>query len=120
MSPPSTWPLPFPALDALPWLSVAQLEQVGVAPAHLVLQLAGYVVAGELAQLFGDDELKGQVKQQVADFSADLTGLSFAERVVQLQHLLDQVGPQRLAGLRPIPGAPISKFPHHRHRTSKR
>ena len=73
----------FPSLDLLPWLSVAQVEQVGVAPTHLLLQLAGYLVAGKLAQLLGDDELKGQVKQEVADFSPDLTGLSFAECVIQ-------------------------------------
>ena len=86
----------------------------------MLLELAGDLVAGELAQLLGDDELKGQMKQQIADLSADLVGLSFAQRVVQLQHFLDQVGTKRLPGLRPIPGAPIPQVAHHRHRASKR
>jgi hypothetical protein len=91
-----------------------------VAPAHLRFQLRGYLVTGKLAQLLGDDELKSQMKQQIADLPANLIGVPFAECVVQLQRFLDQVRPKRLSGLRPIPGAPIPQVANHRHRASKR
>jgi hypothetical protein len=110
----------FPSLDPLPWLSVAQLKQVRVAPPHLGFELPGYLVAGKLAKLLGDDELKGQVKQQVANFSADRIGLSFAQCVVQLQYFLDQIRAKRFPGLCSIPGAPAPQLANHRHRASKR
>ena len=69
------------------------------------LEPVGHVVGDELAALLGDHQLKGQVQQQVAQLVPDRVGVALAQRVVQLQHLLDQVGAQRLAGLRPVPGA---------------
>ena len=87
---------------------------------HLRLEVVRHVVRGELAPLLGDHELEREVQQQVAQLLANRARVGLAQRVVELQHLLDQVGPQRFAGLRPVPGTPGAEVPHHRHRTSKR
>ena len=89
-------------------------------PAHLALESVGHVVRRELAALLGDDELQGQMEQQVAELVPDGVALALAQRVVELEHLLDQVRPERLAGLRPVPGAPGPEVAHHRQRASKR
>ncbi len=91
-----------------------------MAAAHLRLEARRPRRPAELAALLRDDELKGQVQQQVAQLVADGAGLAFAQRVVELEHLLDQVGPQRLAGLRPVPGAAGPEVAHHRQGASKR
>ena len=91
-----------------------------MAPAHLALELLRHVVRGELAALLGDHELERQVEQQVAHLAPDGVRLALAQRVIQLQHLLDEIGPQRLPGLRPVPGTPTAELAHHRERASKR
>ena len=91
-----------------------------MAAPHLALQLVGHVVGGELAPLLRDHELKGEVEQEVAQLARGWPRLPLAQRVVQLQHLLDQVGTERLAGLGPVPGAPRAEVAHHRQRASKR
>ena len=100
--------------------AVSQVEEVGMPASHLRLELVGHLVGGELAQLLGQDQLQGQVEQQVAQLVPDRTRVAVAERLVQLEHLLDQVGAQGLPGLGPVPGAPLAQVPHHRHRASKR
>ena len=91
-----------------------------MAPAHLGLESGRDVVSGELAQLFRDDQLEGEVQETIAQLIPDRAGLAFAQRVIELEDLLDQIRPERLAGLRAIPGAPRPQVAHHRHRTSKR
>ena len=77
-------------------------------------------VGGELAALLRDHQLEREVKQQVADLAADPAGVALAQRVVQLQRFLDQVRPQRLPRLGPVPGAPPAEVAHHRQSASKR
>jgi hypothetical protein len=91
-----------------------------VPAAHLALQMVGHLLGSELLPLFRDHHLEGQVKQEIAHLAADGGGLALTERVVQLEGLLDQVGPQRFPGLRPVPGTPPAEVTDHRHRTSKR
>src|SRR3954471_5032049 len=47
-------------------------------------------------------------------------GITLTQRVVQLQNFFDQVGPQRLAGLGPIPGTARAEISHHCHGASQR
>ena len=91
-----------------------------MAAAHLALQLVRYLVRGELVPLLRDHELKGEVEQEVAHFALDGLGLSLTQRMVQLQHFLDQVGAECLPGLRPVPGTPSAEVAHHRESASKR
>ena len=112
--------IPLASFDMLPRCGVAQVEQVGVSPAHLGLQLAGDLLGGKLGSLFRNNQLESQVQQQVTDLAANLARLSDAQCVIQFQHLLDQVGTKRFAGLGPIPGAPVPQIPHHGHCASKR
>ena len=83
-----------------------------MAALHLAHDAIGDVVRRGLAPLLRDDELPGQVEQEVAEFLADRVGIFLAQRVVELEHFLDQVGTQRLPRLRAIPGAPHPQVLH--------
>jgi len=114
---------PAPALlplESFPWLGVAQLEEMRMAPAHLPLEALGDVVRRELAELLGDHQLERQVEQQIAQLVPDGVALALAQRLVELEHLLDQVRTERFAGLRLVPGAPCPEVAHHRQGASKR
>jgi hypothetical protein len=113
-------PLALTALDPLPWLGLSQVEQMRMAPAHLAFQLIGHGSGSEVTLLFGDDELKRQVEQQIAQLSPDLTDIAFTESVIQLQDFLDQVWSQCFTGLGPIPGTSFPEVPNHRHGAPKR
>ncbi len=113
-------PPPLLALDPLPGLGVAQVEQVGVAPTHLLLEARDDVVRGELAPLLRDRQLKRQVQQEIAQLVPDGGDVRLAQRVVQLQHFLDQVRTQGLAGLGPVPGTAPAEIAHHGEGASKR
>ena len=91
-----------------------------MAALHLAHDAIGDVVGSELAALLGDHELPGEVEQEVAELLADGVGILLAERVVELEHFLDQVGPQRLPGLRAVPGAAHAQVPHEVEHASKR
>jgi hypothetical protein len=91
-----------------------------MATAHLAFKLVGNLVSGELVSLFRDHQLEGEVQQEIADLAPDVLRLPFAECVVQLQHLLDQVGPQGLPGLGTVPRTPAAEVTHHRESASKR
>jgi hypothetical protein len=106
--------------DLFPRLCTTEIKQVWVTAAHLRLELVSYVGGGEISQFFRNDELKGQMQQEVAQLSADLSDLSFAQRVVQLQDLFHQVRAQGLAGLGSVPGTPIPEVAHGCHSASKR
>ena len=60
------------------------------------------------------------MEQQVAQLVPDGVVVTLAQRLVQLEHLLDQVRAERLTGLRPVPGAPRPEVAHHRQSASKR
>ena len=80
-------------------------------PLHLGLEIAGHLVRGELAQLLGQHQLPGEMEQQIGHLAPDRRRVSRPERLVQLVDLLDQVRPQRIPGLDPVPGAPDSGGP---------
>jgi hypothetical protein len=91
-----------------------------MAPAHFGFQLSRYLLRGELPPLFSDHQLEGEMEQEITQFSPDRPRVSFGQRVIQLEHLLHQVRPKCLAGLCPIPGAPVPEIPHGCQSTSKR
>ena len=91
-----------------------------MASLHLGFQVVRGFVGGELRQLLGQHQLPGQVEQQIGHLVPDGGAVSRADGVVQLVDLLDQVRSQGVAGLDPIPGAPIPEVTNHRHRASKR
>ena len=87
---------------------------------HLPLHRLGYVLRGELAVLLGQNQLPGEVKQEVAQLVANESGVAFTERVVELQHLLHEVRAERLPGLLSVPRAAHAQIAHHDERSSKR
>src|SRR5207247_9472320 len=112
--------LPLLPFDPFPRLSVSQVEEVRVAPPHLVLQPRGHLVGGELAELFGDDELEGEMQHQVAQLVTNRARFALAQRMIELERLLDQVRTKGLAGLGAVPWAPCPELAHHGQSTSKR
>jgi hypothetical protein len=85
---------------------------VRVPPLHLADDAVGRLVGSRLALLLGDHELPREVQQEVAEFLADHVGIILAQRVVEFEDLLDEVGAQRLAGLHPVPRAPDPQVLH--------
>ena len=70
--------------------------------------------------LLGQDQLPGQVKQQIRHLFADGGRITLRDGMVQLEHLLEQVRTDGLAGLDPVPGAALAEIPDHRQSASKR
>jgi hypothetical protein len=91
-----------------------------MASAHLPLEPRRDVLGRELTALVGDDELEGEVEQEIAQLVPNASGIPFAQRMVQLERLLDQVRPERLSRLGPVPGTPGPEIAHHRLSASKR
>ncbi len=89
-------------------------------PSHLRLEEAGDFRRGGFAQLLCQDELPGEVQEEVTQLLADGLGVALAQGVIQLEELLDQVGAEGLPGLGAVPGTAAAKVPDHRHRTPKR
>src|SRR5204863_2978564 len=87
-----------PAFDPLPRLRLAEVEEMRMPAAHLDLEILGHLRGREFLPLLRDHQLKGKVKQQIAQLTANDIALALAERVVELQHLLDQVRTQGLPG----------------------
>ena len=108
------------ALDPLPRFRVAQGEQVRMPAAHLVLEGGRDVIRGELAALLRDHELEREVQQEIAQLVADGGRRALAQRIVELEDFLDQVGAQRVPGLRPVPRAALAEIAHHGQCASKR
>jgi hypothetical protein len=69
---------------------------------------------------FAEHELPRKVKEHVAELLPDRGRIVFGERMIELEHLLDQIGPQRLAGLDAVPRASDAKVAHDRQRALKR
>ncbi len=89
-------------------------------PLHLPLHRIGHVVRAEFPTVLRQHELPGEVQQEIAQLVANALGVVVAQRMVQLQDLLDQVGTERLAGLHPVPGAPRPEVPNQGDRSPKR
>ena len=87
---------------------------------HLRDQVVRHLGGGELAQFLRQDELPGQVEQEIPHLIPEEGRVAGAERLVDFEDFLDQVGAQRLPGLGPVPGAPDTQVPDHLHGTSKR
>jgi hypothetical protein len=47
-------------------------------PAHLRLELFGYIRGREFLALFGEHQLKGEMKQEIAEFSPNLIDVAVA------------------------------------------
>jgi hypothetical protein len=91
-----------------------------MAPPHLHLQLGGHILRGKFAALATNDELEGEVEQEIAELIANGGDAAFGQRLIQLEHLLDQVRPKCFASLCPIPGTPPPQITDHCHGTTKR
>jgi hypothetical protein len=89
-------------------------------PPHLLLEPARDRLGPELAPLFRDDDLEGDVEQQVAELLAHRAGVVVADGLVELERLFDEVRAQRLRGLRGVPRTPRPEVAHEYHGTSKR
>ena len=108
-------------LQPLPGLCGAEVEEVRVAPLHLGAPgLSATSRRGELSQLLGEDQLPGQVQEEIPHLVPQLGRISGADGLVHLEHFLDQVGAQGVPGLGPVPGAPDAEVPDHLHGASKR
>ena len=110
----------FPELELLPPLLLALLEKMGMTPLHFGFEPVGDFVGGEVARFLTQHELPGKVEHQVGDFVPDGGSIAAADRLVELVDFFHQIGPQGLAGLDLVPGAPDSEIPHHRHRARQR
>ena len=102
----------FPPLELFPRLTWPEVEEVGMPPLHLAHQALGGFLGRGLAPLLGDDELPREVQEEVAEFLSNGLGIVLAQGMIELQHLLDQVGTQRLASLGPVPGASHAEILH--------
>src|SRR3954462_5432807 len=63
-------------LDSFPRLRCSLLEEMRVPAAHLGLELVGNVRSAEFIPLLGDDELKGQMQQEITELVSDALELS--------------------------------------------
>ncbi|MEZ4456005.1 MAG: hypothetical protein R2882_05545 [Gemmatimonadales bacterium] len=69
--------------ELLPRLLGAEVEEM-VAALHLRLEIGGHVVGGELAVFFAEDQLPGEMKQEVAYLLTDGCRIAGADRMVEL------------------------------------
>jgi alanine racemase len=88
-------------------------------PSHLLFQVGRDILRAEFPALFGQHQLERNMKQQVTQLAPDRVKVAVGQRMIQFQHLFDQIGPQRFTGLRLVPGAAHSKIPYHGHGTSQ-
>ena len=88
-------------------------EDVRVAAVHLLDDVAGHVVDGELAGLLGDHGVEVDLEQQVAELLAQVRHVAGVDRLERLVGLLEQVARQRAVGLPGLPGALGAQPAHH-------
>ena len=81
-----------------------------VAPPHLLLEPPRHGFRVEAALLIADHDLKREVQQQVAELVTQRRGVAVVNRLVELEHLLDEVRPERFGGLGAVPGAAAAKI----------
>jgi hypothetical protein len=93
---------------------------MGVPFPHLLLDSPRHVFGAEGTGLFGEDDLKGEVKGEIAQLVLDLGDVACGDRLIQLEHLFDQIRAQRFAGLGRVPRATLSKIPDQFNDASKR
>ena len=60
------------------------------------------------------------MQEQVAQLVPERDRVTNPNRLIQFEHFLDEVGPERLRGLRPVPGAPRAQGTDEDQSTSKR
>ncbi len=111
---------PFLLFQRFPRFLRAKIEEVRMAPLHLGLEIRGHLVRRELGLLLRQDQLPGQMQEQVSHFPADLSAIAAGDGVVEFVDFLDQVGTEGFPGLDSIPRAPFPKIGHHRHCAPKR
>ena len=100
-----------PELDLLPLLHdrlrIAELgagaEYVRVSADHLVVHLAGDVVEIEMTSLGGHLRMQGDMKEQVAQFLAEVGEVVAVDRLQEFADLLHQAVAEGLVGLHPVP-----------------
>src|SRR5262249_61357510 len=95
-------------------------EQIRVTPPHFLFERARHDLGIELRALFGDYDLKREVKQHVAQLVAHRFRIIGLNGVVELEDFLDQVGAERLGSLRAVPWAALPQLAHESQSTSKR
>ena len=87
---------------------------MGMAPDELVVDRPGDVMDVESLLLGGDLRVEDDLEEQVPQFVPEVAVLAVVQRVQHLVGLLDQVRPQGLVGLFPVPGT-ASLRPEFRH-----
>ncbi len=97
--------LPLGGLERLPLLTVSVTEEVRVPGDHLRLEPPVDRVGVERAGLLGHDDLEREVEEEVAQLPLELPRRAFPDRVHHLVGFLEEMGNERLRGLRPVPGA---------------
>ena len=94
----------FPGLERLPVLPLAFAEEMRMAALHLRLQPVHHRFPVQGPCLLAQHDLKGHVQKQVAEFPLQFAGVPGANRIHHFPAFLDEVGDERLRGLRPVPG----------------
>lgn len=93
---------------------------MGVAMFHFGDERCGNVGKGERTPLFSDDGVEEHLKKDVAELFAHERVVGGADGVVELVCLFDQVGAERLVGLRGIPFAATAEVVHEGQRVVER
>ena len=91
-----------------------------MAAPHLFLERARDHFGIELRALLGDHDLKREMEEQIAQLVAHRLGVVGLNRVIELEGFFDQIGTERLRGLRAVPRAPLSQLAYECQSTSKR
>src|SRR5919108_2351301 len=87
---------------------------MGMPAPHLCFERARHRLRVEFAALLPDHDLEGEVQQQVAQLVAQPGGIALREGLIELEGFFDQVGAQRRARLRAVPGAARAQVAHQR------
>src|SRR6266550_3123208 len=95
-------------------------EEIRMAPPHFLFERARDDFRIELRALFGDRDLEREMQQQVAQLIAHRFGIVGLNGVIELERFFDQIGTERLRGLRAVPRTPLAQFTHESQSTSKR
>src|SRR5919108_2659231 len=87
---------------------------MGMPAPHFCFERARHRLRVEFAALLPDHDLKGEVEQQVAQLVAQPGGIASREGLIELEGFFYQVGAQRRARLRAVPGAARAQVAHQR------
>ena len=79
-----------------------------VAPDELFVDVAGHVIEIELPRLLGEQRMKNDLDQHVAQLLAHVREVIPVNRLQQLAALVDQAAGEALVGLLLVPGAAVS------------